>query len=193
MFSARRRKRRARRPRSPALPRRSPPPVDLARSICMKTKLASLLSVLLLASLVTGCKTTGSGSPGLSRGIARATASSAVLLAAAKDPRLVPYMQIATPIICQASSGTNHFSPQQIVDALNLAGVDKMKTPVIVVLMNSLLSFYSAAFQENQGTSSPVLEGICLGLQDGLVFLAPPAAPSPAAIRQPPKLPPHLD
>ena len=153
----------------------------------MKTKI-HIIIISALSLFVTGCKTTT-----MSRNTARAGTSSAILLTQLKEPRVTEYIVEAAPIVCMASGETNRYSPQQIVDALT--GMKAKKNPTIAALINSILAFYAAAYEENQNSSSAVLEGICLGMKDALLYLVPPPAPPPPPppAVQKPKLPPHIE
>lgn len=137
--------------------------------------------------LVTGCKTQN---PALTAAIVRATVSTGALFGIESDPKIVPYLQAATPIICDAA-GTSHLNPVEVVQALQSIN-PKLKTATGVAVINSALALYEslyAAYGTNVQASvvQPYLEGVCLGLRDAL-----PPLSTLRGVNTPAMLPPHV-
>lgn len=137
--------------------------------------------------LVTGCKTQN---PALTAAIVRATVSTGALFGIESDPKIVPYLQAATPIICDAA-GTSHLNPVEVVQALQSIN-PKLKTATGVAVINSALALYEALYAQ-YGTNvqasvvQPYLEGVCLGLRDALPIVSKSMMQVNA-----PALPPHI-
>jgi hypothetical protein len=149
-------------------------------------KILTLLCLASLALVFTGCKTQN---PALTAAIVRATVSTGALFGIESDPTIVPYLQAATPIICDAA-GTSHLNPVEVVQALQSIN-PKLKTATGVAVINSALALYEslyAAYGTNVQASvvQPYLEGVCLGLRDAL-----PVA-TLRGVNAPAMLPPHI-
>lgn len=147
--------------------------------------LAALASV----SLLTGCQTSGGLNPPTTVAIVRASVSTGALFGMEKDPTIVPYLQAATPIICNAA-GQGEVDPAQVVQALQ--SIDpSLKNATGVAVINGGLAIYEAVYSY-YGTNvqasvvQPYLEGVCLGLRD--------AVPTPGNLKlnKPVVLPPHI-
>jgi hypothetical protein len=98
--------------------------------------------------------------------------STGALFGIEQDPTVVPYLQAATPVICDVA-GQGKVNPADVVQALQSAGVDQLKTPAGVAIINSSIAIYEAVY-DSYGTNvqasvvQPYLEGVCLGLKDAV-------------------------
>src|SRR5574337_605513 len=139
-------------------------------------------------ALTTGCATQNKP---MTAAIVRATVSTGAIFGIEQDPTVVPYLQAATPVICNAA-GQGKLDPAQVVAALKSANVDQLKTPAGVAIINSSLAIYEAIYA-NYGTNiqasvvQPYLQGVCLGLQDAI-----PAPSGVVKANRPVALPPHI-
>jgi hypothetical protein len=156
----------------------------------MNAKLKLLALASLACALFTGCAGTQQNKP-MTAAIVRATVSTGALFGISEDPTVVPYLQAATPVICDAA-GKGTLDPAAVVAALQAADVDQVKTPQGVAIINSGLAIYEAIYA-SYGTNvqasvvQPYLEGVCLGLRDAL-----PKPPAPGGVLKINRLPPHV-
>lgn len=162
----------------------------------MTTKLNLLMLVALTSALFTGCATQNGGPPA-TPAIVRATVSAGVSFGLAEDPSIKPYLQAATPVICDAA-GQGKVNPADVVAALQQSDANQFKSPTAVAIINSAIAVYEvvyAYYGTNVQTSvvQPYLEGVCLGLRDVVPPLTPP--PGGGVVRGnalPKLLPPHI-
>lgn len=134
-------------------------------------KINSVWALVALAAcaLVTGCATQNKP---LTVAVVRASVSTGALFGIEQDPTVVPYLQAATPVICDVA-GQGKVNPADVVQALQSAGVDQLKTPAGVAIINSSIAIYEAVY-DSYGTNvqasvvQPYLEGVCLGLKDAV-------------------------
>lgn len=138
-------------------------------------------------ALLTGCATQNAP---MTAAIVRATVATGALFGIEADPTVVPYLQAATPVICDAA-GQGQLNPTDVVHALQSAGIDQLKTPAGVAIINSSLAIYEAIYATygtNVQTSvvQPYLQGVCLGLKDAVPQLGTLKLNKPAI------LPPHI-
>jgi hypothetical protein len=144
---------------------------------------------LVACALTTGCATQNKT---LTAAVVRATVSTGALFGIEQDPTVVPYLQAATPVICDAA-GQGKINPAEIVAALQSANVEQLKTPAGVAIVNSSIAIYEAIYA-NYGTNvqasvvQPYLEGVCLGLTDAL----PQTGSGVVKANRPVLLPPHI-
>jgi len=155
----------------------------------MKLKTQLIALALMTCALLTGCATQNAP---MTAAIVRATVSTGALFGIEQDPQVVPYLQAATPVICDAA-GQGKVNPADVVKALQSAGVDQLKTPAGVAIVNSSLAIYEAVYATygsdvKTSVVQPYLEGVCLGLRDAL----PPLPGSNMKLNKPVVLPPHI-
>lgn len=92
-----------------------------------------------------------------------------------KVPDSIPYVQAATPIVCQCAA-TGTVDPNQVVDAIIAAGLVRNQDGIIV--LNAALMLYNPVWEyysTNQipAQAKPYVEAVCDGLVEALT--APPA------------------
>ena len=145
---------------------------------------------LIACALATGCATQNKP---LTAAVVRATVSTGALFGIEQDPSVVPYLRAAAPVICDAA-GQGKLNPADVVASLQSTGVDQLKTPAGVAIINSSLAIYEAVYSA-YGTNvqasvvQPYLEGVCLGLNDALPQMT---ASGVVKANRPVMLPPHI-
>lgn len=147
------------------------------RRFIMKTIASVLLGLALLFTV--GCK-----SPALTKGFVRTSVATGVGLQVLHEPKAIPYLRAAAPVVCSAAHGTN-ISPAEVVAALEASDASKLETPEARLIINGALSLYMTAFEEygDDLQSRPlivaILEGTCEGI---LLGLPPPTSISKANV-----------
>lgn len=132
----------------------------------MKPIASTLLGLSLL--LAAGCR-----SPGLTKSMVQTAVSTGVGFGVIKEPRAIPYLRAAVPVVCSAAAGTN-LSPAQIVAALEKSSAEGLKTPEAVIIMNGVIGIYTAIFEaygadiKDRPYLKAALEGTCEGMKLGL-------------------------
>ncbi len=101
-------------------------------------------------------------------------------------PEAVPYLRLATPIVCAAANGTN-VSPAQIVAALQAAGITD---PATKLILNGSLALFNivVAGITDQSEARLYAQDLCQGLTLGL----PPSGPALAHASYKRKDYPHI-
>ncbi len=142
------------------------------------------LCILLLGSLLlTGC-----ASP-LSKAFVRTAVATSVSIQAEKHPKSVPYLKATTLVICKTAAGTN-IEPSVVVAILEASEASKLKTPEGVLIVNGVLSLYSALYEEYWKDPEDLpqvrsyLEAVC----EGMVIALPPMNSRMKAL----VVPPHI-
>jgi hypothetical protein len=110
----------------------------------------------------------------------------------AQYPQAVPGVRIGRAVICSAANSTN-IQPQQVVDALNTAGVTNQYAMLIVngslAVYDTLFASYGAGWVNNQAALKGYLSAVCAGLNQALGQAIILERRRQIGIR---RLPPHL-
>ncbi len=148
--------------------------------------------VLLMLPLVLswGCKS----NPQFSHAAFQAAVTLGEEIAIESHPEAVPFLRVATPVVCSVANGTN-VSAAAIVAQLEAAGIND---PTARIIINGALALFNVAVS-GLSTNSSELKLFAQDLCNGMTLGLPPAPTmairrSALASRPPPPstLPPHL-
>lgn len=143
--------------------------------------------------LLSGCTTTSPNNPPLSKALVTIAVSTGVSFGVEQYPEAVPYLRVATPIVCSAAAGTN-IQPAEIVQALTKAGITNSHAKLIInsalAIYVTVFDYYGSSWQTNQVQLQGYVQALCDGLNLGL----PPDGPNSLIDKhmKAKKLPPHL-
>lgn len=126
--------------------------------------------VLLLATLALTLTTVGCKNPNATQVIAQQTTFVGARIAMQQAPSAKPYIAAAAPVICNAAHSTNATPSQVSADLSNLSTADQTG----VLIMNSLLSIWFAAYDSQDPNAQAALLGVCDGLNMALALGAKP-------------------
>jgi len=146
------------------------------------------MAAALLATVGSGCKTTGSG-PSLSPALVQIAVQTGTAFGVEKYPQALPALRVATPVVCSAANGTN-IQPAQIVAAIQAAGVGTNIEAIVILngaiaIYDTIFESYGADWLTNRPQLTLYLKAVCDGLTAGL----PPQGMATARAKA---LPPHL-
>jgi hypothetical protein len=126
------------------------------------------LLILSAALFLVGCSTVGKFAPALTEAAVQNLASYEL----GKNPDAIPYLQAATPIICNLA-GQGVLEPAKVVAALDNSSIAALKTPTAALIINGVLTIYETVYNTystNIETSvvQPYLLAVCDGLEAAL-------------------------
>lgn len=154
------------------------------------------LSLCVAVLVLTGCSGTGGNKP-LTKAIFVTTVSTGVALGTDRYPESIPFLRVATPLVCAAAQGTN-LSPAEITLLVqNSPAAQAVATAQGKLIFNGALTLYIALAEQANIENEDLqmyLSWTCESLQLGL-----PPEPIPAnsralqPLRAPRReLPPHV-